>query len=169
MSTGRSAEATFVSNISSNVTLGSKVIKANTTFCGATKLVISLTTTMFVSAFAMNAILKMEADQLFDTHANMLSGQVKILYRGIEMSMYEWVGSHIHEQQRTKTTGGSWRYHWLHKQDPDYPDHPATQLPKQQHWHCSPNQAQINANYVTGINGVLPRRTPSNRILALKP
>ena len=43
VSTGGSAEATFVSDISSNVTLGSEVIKANTTFCGTTKLVISLT------------------------------------------------------------------------------------------------------------------------------
>ena len=36
MSTGGSAEVTFVSDISSDVTLGSKIIKATTTFCGAT-------------------------------------------------------------------------------------------------------------------------------------
>ena len=62
VSTGGSIEATFVSGTSSDVTLGSEIIKANTTCCGATKLVISLTTSTLVSAFAVDAILKVEAD-----------------------------------------------------------------------------------------------------------
>ena len=88
VSTPGSAEATFASDTSIDVTLGNEITKANTTFCGAT-LVISLTTTTSVSAFAVGAILKVEADQLFDTHANMLSDQVKVLHRGVEMSKYE--------------------------------------------------------------------------------
>ena len=55
-----SAEATFVSDISRNVTLGNEII--------------SLTTTMLVSALAVDAIIKAGADQLFDTEANTLSG-----------------------------------------------------------------------------------------------
>ena len=65
--------------------------------CGGTKLVISLTTTTSVSAFAVDAILKVETDQLFDTHTNTLSGQVKVLYRGVEMSMNELVHTYMND------------------------------------------------------------------------
>ena len=68
------AEATFVSDISSDVTLGNDIIKANTTFCSATELVISLTTATSVGALAVDAIIKAGADQLFDTEASTLSG-----------------------------------------------------------------------------------------------
>ena len=60
VSTAGNAEATFVSDISRNVTLGNEII--------------SLTTTMLVSALAVDAIIKAGADQLFDTEANALSG-----------------------------------------------------------------------------------------------
>ena len=58
-----------MSDISSDATLGSEVIKANTTFCGATKLVILLTMSTLVSAFAVDAILKVNVDKLFGTTA----------------------------------------------------------------------------------------------------
>ena len=97
-----SAEATFVSDISNDVTLGSEIIKANTTLCSATKLVISLTTTALVSAFAVDAILKAGADQLFDTEANMLPGRVKVLHRGVEMSMNGSVYTYMSGSKRQR-------------------------------------------------------------------
>ena len=102
VSTRGNAEATFVSDISSDITLGSEITKANTTFCGTIKLVISLTTTMSVSAFAVDAIFKVEADQLFDTNANTLSGQVKVLHRGVEMSMNELVQSYMNDNKQKR-------------------------------------------------------------------
>ena len=69
MGGGGNTEATFVSDISSDVSLGSKVIKTNTTFCGATKLVILLITSTLVSALAVDAILKVDTDTLFGTQS----------------------------------------------------------------------------------------------------
>ena len=97
-----SVDTTFVSDISSDVTLGSEIIKANTTFCGVTTLVISLTTIMSVSVFAVNAILKVEADQLFDTHANTLSDKVKVLHRGVEMSMNELIHTYMNNSEQKR-------------------------------------------------------------------
>ena len=54
-----------------------------------TKLVILLTMSTSVSAFAVNAILKLNADKLFDTQANMLLSQIKVRYGRVERSMNE--------------------------------------------------------------------------------
>ena len=102
VSTAGNAEATFVSDISNDVTLESETIKANTTFCGATHLVISLTTTTSISAFAVDAILKVEADQPFDTHANTLSGQVKVPHKRVEMSINELVHTYMNGSKRNQ-------------------------------------------------------------------
>ena len=90
-----------MSGIISDVTLGSKITKANTTFYGA-KLVITLTMITSAGAFAVDAILKMEADQLFDTHANMLLGQVKVLHRGVEKSMNELVHTYMNNSKQKR-------------------------------------------------------------------
>ena len=91
-----------MSDISSDVTLGSEVTKANTTFCGATKLVIPLITSMLVSAFAVDAILKVDAGKLFDTQANILSSQVKVRHGRVEMSMNELFHAYTNDSKRQR-------------------------------------------------------------------
>ena len=95
-------EVTFVSDISSDVSLGSEIIKANMTFCSATELVISLATTTSVVALAVDAIIKTGADQLFDTEANMLSSRIRVLHRGAEMSMNGLVHTYMSGSERKR-------------------------------------------------------------------
>ena len=75
-STEERAEATFVSYVSSDASLASKAIKANTTVCGATKLVDLLTTSTSVSAFNVNAIITAKFDKLYDAQSNDLTNQL---------------------------------------------------------------------------------------------
>ena len=91
-----------MSDISSDVTLGSEVIKANTTFCGATKLAIPLTTSTSVDAFAVDAILKVGADKLFDTQANILLSQVKVRHGRVEMSTNELFHTYMNDSERQR-------------------------------------------------------------------
>ena len=83
VSTEEGTEATFVSDISSDPSLGSEVIKANTILCGATKLVAPLTTSTSFSAFAVDAIIRIKPDKLYDIQANKLSSQVKVFHGGL--------------------------------------------------------------------------------------
>ena len=92
--------ATLVSDISSGAFLASEIIKANTIFCGATKLVVSLSTSTPVNDFAVDAIIKAKADKLYDTQANKLTSQIKVLYGGTEMNMNELVCTYMSEHER---------------------------------------------------------------------
>ena len=61
-----------------------------------------LTTSMSVSAFAMDAIIKVEADRLYNTQANVLSSQVKVLHKGSEMSMNELFHTYMNHSERKR-------------------------------------------------------------------
>ena len=164
MSGGGSTEATFVSDISSDVTLGSEAIKANPTFCGATKLVIPLTTSMLVGAFAVDAILKVDAGKLFDTQANILSSQVKVRHGRVEMSMNELFDTYMNDSERKQQMTSGFTIDFADSIQTTLTYYPATQLSERQYRCGSPDQAQTNANCITRVNGLLLRRGPLKRI-----
>lgn len=93
-------EATFVSGISRDACLQSEVIKANTTFFSATKLVVPLTTSTLVGAFAIDAIIKAKANKMYDLQANELSGQLKVFHKGLKMETNELVHTYMGEDER---------------------------------------------------------------------
>ena len=91
-----------MSDISSGAFLASEVMKANTIFCGTTKLVVLLSTSTSVNAFALDAIIKAKADKLYDTQANKLTSQIKVLYGGTKMNMNELVCIYMNDHERRR-------------------------------------------------------------------